>query len=94
MNYLTRAGVNFIKNLKEDTTVPRKKWNPVKTGGGIMKKGKIIPLGTDARLEPRRANRGYVNPKGGDMTTIDPRTGLPMTVVKGITREDAKKNER
>jgi len=76
------------KKLGEDTTVPRKKWNPV------PKAPKGTPLGTDARLEPRRANRGYVNPKGGKMTTEDPRTGLPMIVVKGVTREDAKRNER
>jgi len=88
MKYLTEAGKAFKSKFGQGTTVPRDKWNPV------PKAPKGTPLGTDARLEPRRANRGHVNPKGNDMTITDPRTGLPMIVVKGVTREDAKRNER
>jgi len=108
MQYITKAGVKFIKSLGEDTTVPRDKWNPTKTGGGIMdKKGNVIPLGTDSRLDPKRANRGYVNPKGsystknppkgeatGSMTTTDPKSKLPMAVVKVIKRAGATEVEK
>lgn len=72
--YLTQAGAKFIKNLGEDTTVPRKKWNPIYKFRDV-KRG----------IEP-----GYVNPKGGDMTTIDPRSKLPMGIVRLKARGDLK----
>ena len=94
MKYLTEAGKAFKSKFGQGTTVPKSKWNPIKTGGGLRdREGNIIPLGTDARLDPQRANRGFVNPRGNDMTTIDPGSGLPMTVVRGIARADARRNE-
>ena len=74
MYYLTKAGVKFIKNLGEDTTVPRRKWNPIS-------KFQDVTRGVD---------KGYVNPKGGDMTTIDPRSKLPMSIVRLKARGDLK----
>ena len=63
---------------REDTTVPRKKWNP-------------IPKFQDVT---RGIDKGYVNPRGGDMTTIDPRSKLPMMVVKKKARGELNKRKR
>jgi len=66
------------KGLGEDTTVPRKKWNPIS-------KFQDVTRGID---------KGHVTPKGGDMTTIDPRSGLPMSVVKLKARWENNKRKR
>jgi len=57
------------------TTIPPSQWNPIP-------KEKELTRGVE--------HPGYVIPKDGDMTTIDPRTKLPMIVSRAKARGDLK----